>query len=137
SQPVAPISLANVANGTQRFASTMRKQRSSLVMTKVNGVKTIFFASGSVLETAAGSSGWVIAFDVASNKITAALAMSQGLGAGVWMAGQGLAADANGYLYGVSGNGSYNGTTDFGECVFKIQYIPPPAPAAARIRVIA
>ena len=136
SQPVPPITLANVANGTQRFASTMRKQRSSLVMTKINGVKTIFFASGSVMETAEGSSGWVIAFDVATNKITAALAMSQGLGAGVWMAGQGLAADANGYLYGVSGNGSYNGTTDFGECVFKIQYVPPTATAAAQMRVI-
>lgn len=136
SQAVPPVSLANVSNGTQRFASTMRKQRSSLVMTKVDGVKTIFFASGSVMETAQGSSGWIIAFDVASNRITAALAMSQGLGAGVWMGGQGLAADAEGYLYGITGNGSYNGTSDFGECVFKLQYVPPTATAAAQLHVI-
>jgi hypothetical protein len=57
-----------------------------------------------------------------SETITSSLAMSQGLGAGVWMAGQGLAADAQGFLYGISGNGSYHGVFDFGECVFKIQY---------------
>jgi hypothetical protein len=95
---VPPVSLANAKSGTQNFASAMRNQRSSLVMTNVNGTKTVFFASGSVMETAKGSSGWVFAFDVASNKVTYSLAMSQGLGAGVWMAGQGLAADAQGFL---------------------------------------
>ena len=106
---VPPVTLADATSGKQRFAAAMRKQRSSLVMTNVNGTKTVFFASGSVMETAEGSSGWVFAFDVASNKLTASLAMSQGLGAGVWMAGQGLAADAQGFLYGISGNGSYDG----------------------------
>jgi hypothetical protein len=133
---VPPVSLANAKSGTQRFASTMRKQRSSLVMTNVNGTKTVFFASGSVMETAKGSSGWVFAFDVASSKVTSSLAMSQGLGAGVWMAGQGLAADAQGFLYGISGNGSYDGVFDFGECVFKIQYQPPTATTAAWMKVI-
>ena len=133
---VPPVTLANAASGTQRFASTMRKQRSSLVMTNVNGTKTVFFASGSVMETAKGSSGWVFAFDVASNTLSSSLAMSQGVGAGVWMAGQGLAADAQGFLYGISGNGSYDGVYDFGECVFKIQYQPPTATTAAWMKVI-
>jgi hypothetical protein len=133
---VPPVSLADAKSGTQRFASAMRKQRSSLVMTNVNGTKTVFFASGSVMETAKGSAGWVFAFDVASNRITSSLAMSQGLGAGVWMAGQGLAADAQGFLYGISGNGSYDGVFDFGECVFKIQYQPPIATTAAWMKVI-
>ena len=131
-----PVSLAGAVSGTQKFNSTMRKQRSSLVMTKVNGVKTIFFASGSVLETAAGSSGWVFAYDVATNTLAASLAMTQGLGAGVWMAGQGLAADAQGYLYGISGNGSYDGVTDFGECVFKIAYTPAVAKTPSKLQVI-
>jgi hypothetical protein len=133
---VPPVSLVDAKSGTQRFASAMRKQRSSLVMTNVNGTKTVFFASGSVMETAKGSSGWVFAFDVGSNKITSSLAMSQGLGAGVWMAGQGLAADAQGFLYGISGNGSYDGVFDFGECVFKIQYQPPTPTTAAWMKVI-
>jgi hypothetical protein len=133
---VPPVSLADATSGTQRFDSAMRKQRSSLAMTNVNGTKTVFFASGSVMETAKGSSGWVVAFDVASNKVTSALAMSLGLGAGVWMAGQGLAADEQGFLYGISGNGSYDGVFDFGECVFKIQYQPPTATTAAFMKVI-
>jgi hypothetical protein len=133
---VPPVSLADAKSGTQNFAGAMRKQRSSLVMTNVNGTKTVFFASGSVMETAKGSSGWVFAFDVASNKVAYSLAMSQGLGAGVWMAGQGLAADAQGFLYGISGNGSYDGVYDFGECVFKIQYQPPTGTAAAWMKVI-
>lgn len=133
---VPPVTLANATSGNQRFASTMRKQRSSLVLTTVNGRKTVFFASGSVMETAKGSSGWVFAYDVATNKVVATLAMTQGLGAGVWMAGQGLAADAQGFLYGISGNGSYNGVNDFGECVFKIQYTPATARTAASLKVI-
>ena len=47
----------------------MRKQRSSLVMTNIQGVKTIFFASGTVLETTNGAAGWVFAYDVAQHKI--------------------------------------------------------------------
>ncbi len=133
---VPPVTLAHAASGAQQFASAMRKQRSSLVMTNVNGTKTVFFASGSVMETAKGSSGWVFAFDVASNTLAASLAMSQGVGAGVWMAGQGLAADAQGFLYGISGNGSYDGVYDFGECVFKIQYQPPTATTGAWMKVI-
>jgi hypothetical protein len=37
------------------------------------------------------------------------------------MAGHGLATDAQGFLYGISGNESYDGVFDFGACAFKIQ----------------
>ena len=97
----------------------MRKQRSALVMTNIAGRKTIFFAYGTVLETGRGAAGGIIAFDVATNSVTALLPMTQGLGGGIWMGGQGLAADAAGFLYGVTGNGSFNGVTDFGETIFK------------------
>jgi hypothetical protein len=120
----APVSLASLKNGAQAYNAAMRKQRSSLVMTTVKGVKTIFFAYGTVLETGNGAAGGIIAYDVASNKITAFLPMSQGLGAGIWMGGQGIAADAAGFLYGVTGNGSFNGVNDFGETIFKVQYTP-------------
>lgn len=124
------------ASGTQRYGSAMRKQRSSLVMTDVRGTKTVFWASGTVLETGNGADGWVFAFDVATNRITAALAMSQGLGAGIWMGGQGLAADAQGLLYAITGNGSFNGVNDFGEAFVKLQYQPPIASAAAWLKVV-
>jgi hypothetical protein len=133
---VAPVSLAGQKSGTQSFDSMLRKQRSSLVLTQVDGRKTIFFASGTVRETQAGAAGWVFAFDVASNRFAAALALSQGRGAGVWMAGQGLAADQAGNLYGVSGNGSFDGVTDFGESIFKIHYTPGTTGTPASLKVV-
>lgn len=105
---------------------TMRKQRSSLLLTKTNGVKTVFFASGAVLETAQGASGWVVAYDCSSSKVSACLAMtSHWYGGGIWMGGQGLAADSQGFIYGVTGNGSFDAVTDFSECCIKMQYTPP------------
>jgi len=120
----------------QKYASTMRKQRSSLLMTHVEGVKTIFFASGSVLETTNGSAGWIFAFDVASARISACLAMSGGYGAGIWMAGSGLCADEKGNLYGMTGNGSFDGVSDWGETVFKVKYTPPSSERKASLAVV-
>ncbi len=133
---VPPVSLASVTFGKQRFDAAARKQRTSLVMTSVNGVKTIFFGCGTVLESPNVPAGWIIAFDPASNSVAAALSLSQGSGAGLWMAGQGLAADAAGDLYGVTGNGSFNGVSDFGESVIKVHYTPATGTAKASLRVV-
>jgi hypothetical protein len=130
------VSLANLKNGTQAYNAAMRKQRSSLVMTNVNGRKTIFFAYGAVHEDTPAAAGGIIAYDVATNSITAFLPMTQGLGAGIWMGGQGLAADDAGFLYGVTGNGSFNGVNDFGETIFKVRYTPPAASAAGSLAVV-
>lgn len=119
---IAPVPLDGAVSGTQKFSALMRKQRASLLMTNVNGRKTIFVPFGTVSEAQVGAAGWVIAFDVASNTLSTSLALSQGVGAGIWMSGQGLAADAAGNLYGVTGNGSFDGATDFGESVLKLQY---------------
>ena len=50
SQVVPPV-LIQGKSGTQDFNSAMRKQRSSLVETNVNGVKTVFGCSGTIYET--------------------------------------------------------------------------------------
>jgi len=126
SQVVPPV-LVSGTSGTQTFSSAMRKQRSSLVLTNINGRKTVFWASGTVMETGDGAAGWVFAFDCKSNSITAALAMSEGEGAGIWMGGQGLAADAQGFLYAITGNGDFDGKTQWGESFVKIKYTPPPS----------
>lgn len=113
----------------QRWSAAMRKQRSSLVMTDVRGRKTIFFGAGTVLEINAGAAGWVFAYDIATHRITASIALSAGYGAGLWMAGQGLAADSNGDLFGVTGNGSFDPAGgDFGESAIKLHYTPPTSP---------
>jgi len=100
----------------------MRKQRSSLAFAVEGGRKTVFFASGTVLETSKGAAGWIFAYDVATNTISSGLAMSAGYGAGVWMAGSGLCVDDQGYLYAVTGNGSFDGKNDWSEAVVKVKY---------------
>jgi hypothetical protein len=86
-QVTAPVEIQGVSNG-QDFNGQMRKQRSSLVETSVGGVKTVFGCSGTILETNAGASGFCFAFDVATNRVSAMLALTAGRGAGVWMAGR-------------------------------------------------
>ncbi len=135
-----PCSLANISYtfpnnaGTQKYASTMRKQRSSLCLATISGKKTVFFACGTVQETINGAAGWVIAYDVASDKIAAALPLSNGYGAGIWMAGGGLCCDGT-YLYGVTGTGSFAPPIDFGECAVKVKYTPASATAGASLSV--
>ena len=121
----------------QHWDATMRKQRSSLVMTDIAGRKTLFFGAGTVLETTAGAAGWVFAYDLATHRVTASIALSAGYGAGLWMAGQGLCADADGNLFGVTGNGSFDPASgDFGESAIKLHYTPPTSPTGPGVLAI-
>ena len=86
-----PVMLTGSSEG-QDFNLFPRKQRSSLVETNVNGVKTVFGCSGTIEETSKGADGYCFAFDVASNTVSAILATTAGEGAGIWMAGQGASA---------------------------------------------
>lgn len=136
----------NVADGSQvvppvlidglDFNAQMRKARSSAVLVKPQGVKTILQCTGSVMETAQGSSGYCFAFDLATNKVTAMMATTQGDGAGIWMAGSGLACDANQDCYAMTGNGGFDGVAQWGESFIKIRYTPPLAGQAASLKVV-
>jgi len=143
----APVPLAGLTyqppnGGTlQKWGAIMRKQRSSLALAKVNGVKTIFFAAGTMQETAGGSAGWIVAYDVASNTIPAALALSSsvggGYGAGVWMAGSGVSVDDNGDVLFETGNGSFDPVHgDYGESVCRVRYTPATGGAKASLAVV-
>ncbi|HEX3471668.1 MAG TPA: hypothetical protein VHT28_10825, partial [Silvibacterium sp.] len=134
-QVVPPVLVAG-SSGTQTYSSAMRKQRSSLVLTNVNGRKTVFWASGTVMESGGGAAGWIFAFDCATNAITTALATTQGEGAGIWMGGQGLVADNQGFLYAITGNGDFDGKTQWGESFIKLQYTPATGATPASLRVI-
>jgi hypothetical protein len=135
SQVVPPV-LIHGTSGGQDFDAAMRKQRSSLVETNINGTKTVFGCSGTINETQPHvASGYCFAFDVASNTISAMLAMTAGEGAGIWMAGQGAAADAEGFLYVITGNGDFDGSSQFGESFLKLKYTPPVTGAAATLQV--
>ena len=110
----------------QQFKSAARKQRASLLLTTVNGVTTVFIGFGTVQETAATSRGWIIACGTAPLAVTASwTSTSRGHGGGIWHAGSGIAADHAGFLYTITGNGAFDGITDFGESFVKLQYTPP------------
>jgi hypothetical protein len=133
---VPPVMIAG-KSGAQDFNATMRKQRSALTETNINGVKAVFGCSGTIFETQAGvASGYCFAFDVATNKNSAMLATTAGEGAGVWMAGQGAAADPEGHLYVITGNGDFDGTSQWGESFLKLQYTPPADNTPGSLQVV-
>jgi hypothetical protein len=119
------------------FLSAPRKQRASLLLTSIGGVSTVFIGFGSVKETSDTSRGWVIAVGTAPFAITAAWASTaKGHGAGIWQAGAGLAADADGSLYAMTGNGDFDAATDWGESFVKLTYTPPATGQSASLRVV-
>ena len=77
SQVIPPV-LIQEPSGNQVFNSQMRKQRSSLVETNLNGIKTVFGCSGTIFETGTGASGFCFSFDVASNSMASMLALTAG-----------------------------------------------------------
>jgi len=69
--------------------------------------------------------GWIISYNASTLAQEAVLnASPNGRGAGVWMSGGGPAVDANGNIYFATGNGTSNGTSDYGDSIVKLG---PPA----------
>ncbi|MDP9065332.1 MAG: chitobiase/beta-hexosaminidase C-terminal domain-containing protein, partial [Pseudomonadota bacterium] len=65
--------------------------------------------------------GWIMSYSASSLVQEAVFNTSaDGSGNGVWMSGGGVAADADGNIFFATGNGSWNGTTDFGDSLVKL-----------------
>ena len=108
-----------------QLGTIARKQRAGLLLTSANGSNVIIVAFAAGAESAPTNHGWVVALSVSPFQIAAAWNDSPHYqGGGIWMGAQGPAADTNGNIYLVSGNGSFDGVTDFGESVIKLQYTP-------------
>lgn len=106
----------------QQFRSAQRKQRAALLLT--NGA--VFIPFGTIAETSSTARGWLIAVDTATFQISATwTSTSRGSGGGIWHSGSGPAADAEGSVYVVTGNGDFDAVTDFGESIVKMRYTPP------------
>jgi outer membrane protein assembly factor BamB len=115
----------------QQFRSAARKQRASLVLTAVAGTKVLLVPFASLYESEQTARGWIIACSLAPLAVTAAwAATARGSGGGVWQAAAGLAADADGYVYAMTGNGGFDALTDWSESFVKLQYTPPKSGAA-------
>jgi outer membrane protein assembly factor BamB len=129
----------DAGHGTQPqlFDSAARKQRAGLVLTKVDGEATVFIAFGSVRETGKGARGWVIACATKPLAVTAAWsATAKGWGGGIWQGAGGLAADDAGAIYAMTGNGTFDGVTDFAESFVKLNYTPPAGGKPATLNVV-
>lgn len=113
-----PLSLENATDARgNKFSGVQRKQRAGLLITNVGGKKTLFIGAGSIFESLASNLGWLIAVDLASFKIIDALTTCPKKGGGgIWMGSQGPAADKAGNVYFVTGNGHFDGITEFAEC---------------------
>jgi len=65
--------------------------------------------------------GWMASYNASDLSKQSALFMASpnGWGGSIWQSGSGLAADETGSVYAISGNGSYDGKTEFSESLLK------------------
>jgi outer membrane protein assembly factor BamB len=106
----------DAVNGQLTFDPKGGNQRPGLVLVK--GKVIVAWASH---EDIRPYHGWIMAYDAATLKQSGVLCLSpDGMEGGVWQSGRGPAVDADGSIYFEVGNGSFNGTTDFGTSLLKL-----------------
>jgi hypothetical protein len=144
--PALPVE-AGLTTGTGRkltFSANLQKQRAGLLLESVKDSqgrvhKTLFMACGGVAEDHPEIHGWLLAFDLESFKLAASFVTtqegSQG-GGGIWQAAQGPCGDGHGNVYFMTGNGSWNGVTDFAESFVKLHYTPPSSLQGAELKIV-
>jgi hypothetical protein len=115
------------AAGQPVALSQTQKQRAALLLVRSgqepNVHKTLFvaFTGG---EHPGAPHGWVIAFDVESFQQTAAWAATPNTwGGGIWQGSQGPSADEEGNVHLMTGNGGWDGKTEFAETLVKLKYV--------------
>jgi hypothetical protein len=116
-QATAKGSNAESVNGNIAL-TTSCLQRTALLLER----GTLYFGFS------ACSTGWMLAYDAASLRQTGVMNMSpnaDGYGAfggagGVWMGGGGPVGNGNGFAYVTTGNGPYDGSTEWGESILKL-----------------
>ena len=68
--------------------------------------------------------GWILRYDASDlrRQLTAYVSTPNGNGGAFWQSGRGPAADPEGSIYTVTGNGDYDGVHNFGESFLKMSY---------------
>jgi PQQ-like domain len=104
-------------NGVVNFNPKTGNQRAALAIWK-NAV-VIAWASHEDIQP---YHGWVMAYDSKSLKQIGVLCTSaNGMESGIWQSGRGPAIDGAGNIYYEVGNGDWDGKTQFGESLIKLQ----------------
>ena len=106
----------NDGNGHVPFVPMLANQRSALLLQ--NGLVYVAFASNC---DKGPYHGWVMAYDALTLSQKAVFnSTPNGNSGGIWQSGNGPAASPAGMVFVGIGNGSFNGTTDFGESYVKL-----------------
>jgi FKBP-type peptidyl-prolyl cis-trans isomerase/outer membrane protein assembly factor BamB len=102
---------------TVSFNSVTNNQRSALAY--ADGV--VYIAWASFCDTRPYH-GWMMSYDAATLRPVGVFNTTpNNRESGIWMSGAGPAFDSAGNLYVTTGNGSYDGATEFGEALIKLQ----------------
>ena len=98
------------------FSASVQHQRPGLLL--LNGVVYVSFGS----HCDAGSyHGFVLGYNATNlTRVAAFNATSTGSQGAVWSGGMAPAADANGNIYIMTGNGSFDGIANYGESMIKL-----------------
>jgi hypothetical protein len=128
SETVIAASVVGLTSNTKiTFDPLIQLNRPALLLED----KTLYIAFGSHCDEK-DYHGWMFAYDVSRPKSPRKVAafsdtLTERIGnnaegrAGIWMSGQGPAVDAAGNVFLVTGDGTSNGTTDFGNSVLNIK----------------
>jgi uncharacterized protein (TIGR03437 family) len=97
-------------DGTLAFDPQMHLQRPGLLL--ANGAVYLGFGSHDDLMP---WHGWLMSYSASnvSQQLSAQAITPNSYGGSIWQAGEGLAADESGNIYALSGNGFFDGTTEF------------------------
>jgi hypothetical protein len=118
-QASVPGSGSGSVGGNVAYDALHQNQRAALLLS--NGV--IYIASAAHGDVQPWH-GWVLGYNASTlQRVMAYNTSPNGLGAGIWQSGGGVAADASGSLYFVTGNGDFDANTggaDYGESYVKL-----------------
>ena len=109
------------SDGVVSFDSAQENDRPALL--EVSGVVYVSFAHNT---DSPPYHGWIIGYSYSGSQFTQTAAFCttpNGSDGGIWMAGDGLAADANGDIYAIVGNGTFDipsGGIDYGMSFLKL-----------------
>ncbi len=112
----APGMGINSIGGTVLFNDFYQLQRSALLL--LNGVVYVAFSS---MGDYGPYHGWLLGYDARTlQQVSVFNDTPNGVAGGIWMAGAGPAADADGSIYLMTGNGTFDGQSNFGDSFVKL-----------------
>ena len=136
--PTFPGTGAGTSEGMVAFNGQRQSQRSALLLApNASGGKTVWISYASHCDIGPYH-GIILGYDGTSLVNNASfIDTPNGSDGGIWMSNGGMIADSAGYIYALTGNGSFDADTngqDYGDAVLKL--VPPAAGASSKSMTI-